>query len=189
MKKFLKINALLIGLASLIVFLDQLTKVLVRENLAIGETWMPWKWLEPYARIVHWQNTGAAFGIFQNSNLILMILSIIVSIAIVIYYQKVQPEETLMRIAFSMQFGGALGNLVDRIKIGHVTDFISVGTFPVFNIADACVTVGVSLLVLSVLIAERKEMRLKAIAAQKGQLEQAEQPTQVKEITDENQAD
>lgn len=186
MKKFLKTNGLLIGVATLIVFLDQLTKVLVRQNLAIGETWMPWKWLEPYARFVHWQNTGAAFGIFQNSNLIFMILSTIVSIVIVIYFQKVRPEETLTRIAFSMQFGGALGNLVDRFKFGHVTDFVSVGTFPVFNIADACVTVGVSLLVLSILIQERKEMRLKATTKQ---TEPAELPTTVMDTNDEHKID
>ncbi len=183
MKKILKTNGLLIGLASLIVFLDQLTKVLVRQNLAIGETWMPWKWLEPYARIVHWQNTGAAFGIFQNANLILMILSIIVSVAIVAYYQKVHPDDTLARVAISMQFGGALGNLVDRINQGHVTDFISVGRFPVLNIADACVTVGVSLLLLSIIIQEQKATRLSKTTAQ---TEQVELET---EVNDEIQAD
>ena len=183
MKKILKTNGLLIGLASLIVFLDQLTKVLVRQNLAIGETWMPWKWLEPYARIVHWQNTGAAFGIFQNANLILMILSIIVSIAIVAYYQKVHPDDTLAHVAISMQFGGALGNLVDRINQGHVTDFISVGRFPVLNIADACVTVGVSLLLLSIIIQEQKATRLSKTTAQ---TEQVELET---EVNDEIQAD
>jgi signal peptidase II len=166
LKNILKTNGLLIGLATFIVFLDQLTKMLVRQNLAIGETWMPWKWLEPYARIVHWQNTGAAFGIFQNGNLVLTILAILVSVAIVIYYQKVHPGGVLSRIALSMQFGGALGNLVDRFKQGHVTDFFSVGTFPVFNVADACVTVGVGLLVLSILIQERKEMHLKEEARQ-----------------------
>ena len=183
MKKFLKTNGLLIGLATFIVFIDQLTKVLVRQNLTLGETWMPWKWLEPYARIVHWQNTGAAFGIFQNANLILMILSIIVSIAIVIYYQKVDPKDLLGRIAISMQFGGALGNLVDRIKLGHVTDFISVGNFPVLNVADACVTVGVSLLVLSILLQERKT----ALLHKEAKL--TEQPVTEKAANDEHQTD
>lgn len=183
MKKILKINALLIGLATLIVFLDQLTKMVVRQNLAIGETWMPLKWLAPYVRIVHWQNTGAAFGIFQNSNLIFIILAILVSIAIVIYFQTVPRKEVLSRIALSMQFGGALGNLVDRFKQGHVTDYFSVGTFPVFNVADACVTVGVALLVLSILLQERKEMRLKAEAAQ------IAQPEKETDIIDEHQTD
>ncbi len=183
MKKILKTNGLLIGLASLIVFLDQLTKVLVRQNLTIGETWMPWKWLEPYARIVHWQNTGAAFGIFQNANLILMVLSIIISVAIVAYYQKVHPDDVLARVAISMQLGGALGNLIDRLNQGHVTDFISVGRFPVLNIADACVTVGVSLLLLSIIIQEQKATRLSKTTAQ---TEQVELET---EVNDEIQAD
>jgi len=65
----------------------------------------------------------------------------------------------LARVALSMQFGGALGNLADRFKLGHVTDFISIGTFPVFNVADANVTVGVALLVLAIILQERKATR------------------------------
>lgn len=156
MKSFLKKNGLLIGIATLVTFLDQLTKTVVRQNLAIGETWMPWDWLAPYVRFVHWQNTGAAFGIFQNANLILTVLSIGVSLVIIGFYQKIDPKDMLLKVAVSMQFGGALGNLVDRFKLGHVTDFFSVGTFPVFNIADASVTIGVSLLLLSFLLHEDK---------------------------------
>lgn len=159
MKNVLKTNGLLIGVATLVVFFDQLTKTLVRQHLALGESWMPLKWLEPFARIVHWHNTGAAFGIFQNGNLVLKVLSMVIAIAILFYFQKIDCKETLARVALSMQFGGALGNLVDRFKLGHVTDFISVGTFPVFNVADANVTVGVALLVLAIILQERKTAR------------------------------
>ena len=64
-------------------------------------------------------------------------------------------------IALGMQFGGSIGNLIDRITIGHVTDFISVGRFPVFNIADASVTVGVGIMILGVWLQERKAQKTK----------------------------
>jgi signal peptidase II len=66
-----------------------------------------------------------------------------------------------MRVAIAMQLGGALGNLIDRLVFGPVTDFISVGRFPVFNIADSSITVGVGLLLLALWLAERRERREK----------------------------
>jgi len=75
----------------------------------------------------------------------------------VIYYPQIPQDEKLMRIAMSMQLGGALGNLIDRVIFGPVTDFISVGTFPVFNIADASITVGVGILILGLWLSERRE--------------------------------
>ena len=92
-------------------------------------------------------------------------------------------DDVLARVAISMQLGGALGNLIDRLNQGHVTDFISVGRFPVLNIADACVTVGVSLLLLSIIIQEQKTTRLSKTTAQ---TEQVESET---EVNDEHQAD
>ena len=67
-----------------------------------------------------------------------------------------------MRIALAMQMGGALGNLIDRIRFGPVTDFIAVGSFPVFNVADASITVGVGILLLFLWILERKEKQAEA---------------------------
>ncbi len=70
MKKYLESYAFLFTIAGLIISLDQWTKCLVRSSLGFQETWSPWEWLAPYARIVHWRNTGAVFGIFQNFNLL-----------------------------------------------------------------------------------------------------------------------
>jgi signal peptidase II len=147
----------LLIIAGFIVFLDYYTKNLVRHSLSMGETWMPFKWLAPYARIVHWQNSGAAFGIFQSGGLIFTGLAIVVSIFIIFYFPQVPKEEWALRLAMSMQLGGALGNLLDRLlHDGYVTDFISVGTFPVFNIADSCISIGVCVLILGVWMSERK---------------------------------
>jgi signal peptidase II len=147
----------LIGIAGIIVTLDYFTKDFVRQSLSLGESWMPLEWLAPYARIVHWRNSGAAFGIFQNGGLIFTGLAIIVSIFIIFYFPQVPKEEWALRLAMGMQLGGALGNLLDRLLFdGYVTDFISVGSFPVFNVADSSISVGVCVLILGVWISERK---------------------------------
>ena len=131
-----------------IVFLDQLTKWLVRTNIAFGEHWAPWDWLLPYARIVSWKNTGAAFGLFQNGGLIFTILGIVVALGIINYYPIIPRTDKYLRIALALQLAGALGNLTDRLTIGHVVDFLSIWRFPVFNVADASITFGLLFLLL-----------------------------------------
>jgi signal peptidase II len=147
----------LIGVAGVIVVLDQITKSMVRANLLLGEAWSPWPWLEPYVRIVHWKNTGVVFGMLQGFNDVFSILAIVVAIAILYYFPQVPREDRLLRLAMGMQFGGAVGNLIDRVTIGWVTDFISVGNFPVFNVADSCISIGVAILVLGVWMKDRRQ--------------------------------
>lgn len=161
MKKTLKNYAILIPISSILIFFDQWTKTLVRSNLAYGESWLPWEDLTSFVRIVHWYNTGVAFGLFQNLGLLFTILPLIISVIIFIYYPVLAGRDWIMRIALSMQFGGAVGNLIDRLTIGHVTDFISVGNFPVFNVADSCITLGVFLMVFGMWLQEKKENQKK----------------------------
>lgn len=165
-------------IAALIIALDQWTKWLVRTNIPAGQSWLPdsLSWLSPYARIVHWYNRGAAFGIFQEGSMVFTVLAFIVSAAIIYYYPQVSSQDWPLRLAMSMQLGGAIGNLIDRLTIGHVTDFISVGTFPVFNIADSSISVGCVVLLLGVWWQER--------AAKKEKL-QAPSPDQPSEATSE----
>ena len=158
--------ALLFGVAGVSVGLDQWTKGWVRANIEFGGQWLPeWlSWLSPYARIVHWYNSGAAFGIFQNGNLVFTILAFIVIGAILYYYRQVEAEDWTLKLAMGLQLGGAAGNLIDRLLMGKVTDFISISVFPVFNIADASISVGVAVLLLGVWLKEREE-KLKAAQA------------------------
>jgi signal peptidase II len=145
-------------IAGFIVALDQWTKSLVRSNLALRETWLPESlaWLSPYARIVHWYNTGAAFGMFQSGSMVFTVLAIIVIGAIIYYFPRVQNNDWTLRVAMSMQLAGAAGNLIDRLRFdGKVTDFVSVGTFPVFNVADASISIGTVILLLGVYLQER----------------------------------
>lgn len=156
MKNKLKSYFFLVLLAGLVIALDQYTKGLVRTNLAYGEVWSPWEWLMPYARVVHWYNTGVAFGLFQGYGLIFTVLPMVVVVFILVFYSKLAGENWWMRIAVGLELGGAVGNLIDRIQIGHVTDFISVGNFAVFNVADASITVGVVVMVIALWMEEKK---------------------------------
>ena len=165
MRKHLKGYIFLFTIAGIVIILDQWTKYLVRTNLEIGERWAPWHWLLPYARVIHWRNTGAAFGIFQNWGDIFMVLAIIVSIGIIVYYPRVPAGHWPLRVAMGLQLGGAIGNLIDRLTLGHVTDYISVFNFAVFNIADACITLGVGVLILGMWIEDRKAKRLSTLSS------------------------
>lgn len=158
----------IVGIAIVIVALDQWAKGLVRANIPLGGTWMPESlgWLSPYARIVHWYNTGAAFGMFKDGSMVFTVLAFIVIGLILYYYPQVEKADWSLRVAMSMQLGGAAGNLIDRLTIGHVTDFISVGNFPVFNVADASITLGAAVLFLGILIMERAEKKKKQETAE-----------------------
>jgi signal peptidase II len=160
---------ILIGGAGLIVALDQWTKFLVRSNLALSETWSPFEWLEPYARIVHWNNTGAAFGIFPSGSIIFTIIAILVSVAILYYFPRMPSEQWALRLALVLQLGGALGNLTSRLVQGTVTDFISVGSFAVFNVADSSISIGVAVLIAGMWLEERRAARLRKESGSSGE--------------------
>ena len=175
MKKLLKDYAFLFSIAGIIVLLDQWTKSLIRQNLGMGEVLTLADWLTPYARIVHWYNTGVSFGMLQGSNDIFKIFILAVVIAIIAIFPRIPKEDWTLRLAMAMQLGGAFGNMLDRFIVGHVTDFISVGNFPVFNIADSSITIGVGVLLLGFWLQDRKEKQAKKSLSETGGIEQASQ--------------
>lgn len=98
---------------------------------------------------------------FQGIGWLFAGLSILISIAIIIFYGKIPTTDWPLKLSLVLQLGGAIGNLIDRLTIGHVTDFISVGNFAVFNVADSSLTVGVIVMILGFWILERKEKKEK----------------------------
>ncbi|MEN4011168.1 MAG: signal peptidase II [Chloroflexota bacterium] len=164
MKKFVRDYSILALVSGIVIGLDQITKSIIRQNLAIGEMWMPLEWLAPYARIVHWYNRGAVFGLFQGFGEWFALLAIIIALAIIYYYPRIPAEDWALRAAMGLQLGGAVGNLIDRLTIGHVTDFFSVGNFPVFNVADSSITIGVVVLIVGVWLQERREKQARQAA-------------------------
>lgn len=178
MKKTLHSYGYLALVAGTIIAADQITKAVVRANLNFQEVWAPWDWMLPYARIVHWYNTGAAFGIFQGGSDVFKYMAVLVALAIIYYFPRVPHEERILRLALAMQLGGAVGNLIDRIALGHVTDFISVGRFPVFNVADASITIGVGVLVLAVVLQDYRERKAQTAAETRPEAAEPEKPVE-----------
>ena len=163
---YLKSYAALFVISGSILFLDQLSKDWVRANMAMYEAITPIEWLAPYIRILHAENTGAAFGIFKQAGGIFTILAVVVSLVIAYYYPRIPNRDWPFKLALALQLGGAIGNLYDRLLFGAVTDFIAVGNFPIFNVADSSVTVGVAILILTIWITERRDKAAMKLALQ-----------------------
>lgn len=154
---------LVLGAGSIIA-LDTWTKVLVDKNIPVGGAWLPDSLAHylRYFRVTHIHNTGTAFSMFAGAdqvNLIISILAIVVAIFIVAIFPRIDRNETALRAAVILQLGGTVGNLISRLTYGYVLDFISVGNFAVFNIADASLVTGASLMVLAILIEEIRERK------------------------------
>ncbi len=143
----------LIQLAILIFVIDQFSKFLVRDQLLFRESFPR----DGFFRFTHTHNTGSAFGIFQDQNTPLILVSILGVAILVMIYRSQRVPSGLLRLSLGLQIGGALGNLLDRVRLGHVTDFMDVGTWPVFNVADASIITGLVILAYIFLIAQPEE--------------------------------
>ena len=143
---------LLPALALLIVALDQYTKHLVQTRLHLFEAVQPIPALGHLFDITFVRNTGAAFGIFPNGSTLFALIAVAVAIAIAVYFRHIPKNEWLIKISLSMQLGGALGNLLDRLRLGYVVDFADFHMWPVFNFADTFIVVGVLLLAYRLLL-------------------------------------
>lgn len=137
-----------VGITVLLVVLDQVSKYLVRLLMVPGET-IP---VVPHIfHLTYVQNPGAAFGILAHRTNFFIIITLAVIVFILLFFRRISPEQKLLKTALSLQLGGALGNLIDRVIMGHVTDFFDFRIWPVFNIADMAVVLGVGLLCWEIL--------------------------------------
>src|SRR5437773_7197048 len=141
---------LVAGVAIVVFALDRVTKAWVSENIPLG-TARPV--IGEYVRIVHAQNTGAAFGLLPERTTLLSVLSVIAVLAIVYYYRQIASNSWLVAATLGMQLGGASGNLLDRVTQGYVVDFVDVGVgevrFWAFNVADSSIVGGIILVTAS----------------------------------------
>jgi signal peptidase II len=137
---------ILFVLSLVVIALDQWTKTWVRANLAEGASWNPITWLSPFVTLTHIHNTGVAFGMFPNRGNLFVFVTVIVVTAIVFYYRRLATSSWALCLALGLQLGGAIGNLIDRVARGYVTDFVNVRVFAVFNVADSALVVGAILL-------------------------------------------
>lgn len=142
------------ALALAIIVLDQATKALLRDRLRLYQAH---EIIPGLLSIVHGRNAGMAFGVFSTGGLpaqrvLLAAVSGAVLVLVIAYWHRLAEAPVLLRVALALIAGGAVGNLIDRVRLGYVTDFIHVywrlHQWPDFNVADSAITVGITLLLL-----------------------------------------
>ena len=140
-----------IGLAAGIVVVDQLTKAWLVSRLAPGESMSV---VGDYLRLVHGQNNGALFGLFRESAVLFGLASLVV-IGLIVAYHARSGRSPYMSVTLGLLLGGAIGNLIDRLRLGHVVDFVDAGIgdlrWYTFNVADAAISFAIILLILAAL--------------------------------------
>jgi len=135
--------------------LDRWTKQLAIEHLLdSGVRSVPI--LGEYIRFTYVENRGAAFGLLQNQTAFFIVVGVIVIGVIVASYRYMTEPPLLLNVCLGLQLGGAVGNLIDRIRVGYVVDFVDLTFWPVFNVADSAICVGVAGLAYSVLFPPRQ---------------------------------
>jgi len=137
--------------AVLTLVIDQISKLAVMTSLRPGESWNPVAALERWVSLTYVTNTGAAFGLFPDYGVVFMVIAVVVIATIIFYYRHLPGDQWLVQASLGLQLGGALGNLLDRLQHGHVIDFIDFKIWPVFNVADSSVFVGVVILAFHLL--------------------------------------
>jgi signal peptidase II len=141
------------GITTTVIALDQWTKYLARTYLlgpdGAGPRSIPL--LGEYIRLTYVENRGAAFGLLQDQTTFFILVGLVVIAVIVLSYRQIKEPSWSLNLALGLQMGGALGNLVDRIRYGYVVDFFDLTVWPVFNIADSAICVGVGLLAWNML--------------------------------------
>ena len=153
-----KWNVVFFLIALLVVAADQLSKIWIRSNLAFGQS-LP---ETGFFRLIHVHNTGAAFGLFHGQSFPLIIVALVGIVILLLYvltgYHRFPfSDNRLGKVALGLVLGGTIGNLIDRLRFGYVTDFIDVGIWPTFNIADSTIVIGVIIFIYSLLSSTRAE--------------------------------
>jgi signal peptidase II len=171
----------LVGLALCFLALDQSTKWLVRQNLAVGQAWAPIPALSKVFTFTHVRNTGVAFGQLSGLGWLFMLVNVAVIVGVIVYYPRIPKGQWPLRLAAALILAGDLGNPIDRLRTvaliaqqtgslwtalprAYVTDFFDFQIWPVFNVADLCVVSGVTILGWWLWRAERVAMVSEPVA-------------------------
>jgi signal peptidase II len=145
---------LFVVVAVLAFAIDRATKVLVEQQLALGERVNV---IDGVLQLRHIRNRGIAFGMFSDAGVLVVVGSLVVGALLFVFLLRVEPTDLLTILGGALITGGALGNLTDRVQHHYVTDFLHPPACPTFNVADACITLGVTLVLLAQLLELRRE--------------------------------
>lgn len=162
---------LVLVVAGIIITLDQLTKEWIRMNVPKYGSIIPIPALGEYFVFEHVDNYGAAFGILQNQSVLFTIIATVVAIAILVYVRYLPTDNYFVRLLLGLQLGGALGNLIDRLSQGFVTDFVKMGIpgvyyWPNYNIADSSIVIGVIALGIYIMVDDVRKQRQQQVNEQ-----------------------
>ncbi|RIM30381.1 lipoprotein signal peptidase [Staphylococcus cohnii] len=141
-----------------ILILDQITKFIITKTMQIGDSF---EVIPNFLSITSHRNNGAAWGILSGKMAFFYIITVIILIILIVFFIKEAKHNLLMQIAISLLFAGALGNFIDRVLNGEVVDFVDTYifsyNFPIFNVADSSLTIGVVLVIIALLRDMRTE--------------------------------
>lgn len=144
-----------------IVIGDQVTKIIVDHTLSLGGSYAI---IDNFFYFTYAHNTGAAWGMLAGKISLFLIVSVVAAIGIIYYFMKSESYQKLTRFGLVLVFGGLIGNLIDRLAFGYVRDFIDFiifgYNFPIFNVADMAITIGMALVILEIGIEEYKTWKL-----------------------------
>ena len=135
-------------LAVVVVIMDQLSKFYIQTHMVIGMSIPVW---QDIFHITYILNPGAAFGLFEHQTVFFVMIAASMVIATIYFYPKIPTQYKLLRFGTGLMVGGAMGNVIDRIKTGYVVDFFDFRIWPIFNIADAGIVCGVGCIIFTIL--------------------------------------
>jgi len=150
--KWRRIVPFVAAIALAVAVVDQATKMVVVAWIGPDQAIHRWELVGRLAAFQYVENSGAAFGIFAGRTWLLSALAIVVALGFTIAFWKDLPHSGLPRVSVALVLGGAIGNLFDRVRLGYVVDFVAIGIWPKFNIADCAITIGLILLTYSAFV-------------------------------------
>ena len=140
---------------------DQLTKMIVSSALGLGEHVD----VAGPLSIHHVQNSGIAFGLFSTATEVVIVLTALAVTWMLVFFARSGSRHPILPVALGLLLGGSLSNLIDRVRLGHVTDFIDFRYWPAFNLADTFIVAGVAVLIGALLLADREPPRARTLPA------------------------
>ena len=147
---------LLPSVALVVLVADLVSKVWVQHHFTDGCDYNSQTIVPDWLSLTYTCNQGAAFGLLARETLLFVLIALVVVGVIVAYFRYLPANRPWLRLSLGLQLGGALGNLIDRLRQGYVVDFISIKSLPVFNLADTCIVVGVLILAYHLLVTQER---------------------------------
>jgi len=145
--------------AAIVVVIDQITKAMVIRAFGPPDAATSKQIIPHLLDVRHDENTGAAFSLFQGRSTTLLLIGVIVIGVLGYYYRALPQGQPVLRLAVGGVLGGAVGNIIDRVRLGYVTDWIHITHYPTFNVADSCITIGMVTLAFSLFFMDRSTRR------------------------------